>query len=118
MIVLNSVPLSRQIRRAKEIILPIINKCKLAPVRMSEWNEGIEIVWVYPPSYMTFANIYAYVNIMAGGDGRATTSFRINKDGKEVFMNANFHEFESWIADMTERFIEQLEKIATEVGAI
>jgi hypothetical protein len=33
-------------------------------------------------------------------------------------MNANFHEFESWIADMTERFIEQLEKIATEVGAI
>jgi len=116
--VLNSVPLSKQIGRAKEIILPIVNRCKLAPVRMSEWNGGMEIVWVYPPSYMTFANIYAYIDITSGDDGQAATSFRINRDGKEAMRNANFHESDRWLTDMTTWFVKKLEKIAAEVGAI
>ena len=118
MIVLNSVPLHKQIGWTKKIILPIVNKCKLLPIRMSEHERGVEIVWTYPASYMSFANIYAYIDIISGDDGRTSTSFTLNHNGKGVMKTTNFQESEKWITETTEFFIKKLEKIAAEVGAI
>lgn len=115
--VLNSA-FNKQIRWAKEIILPIVNRCKLTPVRMSEWERGMEVVWIYPASYIKFANIYAYIDIISGDDGRTSTSFTLNHNGKRVMKTKNFQESEKWIIETTECFIKHLEKIAAEVGAI